>query len=380
MMRSLPRPRVAASLFAGALVTLSVSGCRKGGGDASAEETASKGLVIGTEAVAIAVQDTIRSGPAISGSLNAEREAVLRAEVSGPVVQTYVEQGQRVAKGMPLAKIDDTAIRESVLSARSAFTSAQSDHAVAERQAQRTEALAKAGAIAERDLEVANQALVAAGSRLADARARLTNAQEQLDKTQIRAPFDGAVSNRAVSAGDVVSPGTALMTIVDPSGMRLEASVAAEELAAIRVGAPVSFSVSGYPGKIFEGRIIRVNPTADPTTRQVQILASIPNAANNLVVGLFAEGRVTARSHLATVVPQTAVDERGLAPTVMRLKAGKVEKVEVQVGLRDSATETVEIVNGIAAGDTVLLGAAQGISPGTPVRVVDVKDAVASGK
>jgi membrane fusion protein (multidrug efflux system) len=138
--------------------------------------------------------------------------------------------------------------------------------------------------------------------------------------------------------------------------------------------------VSGYPGKAFEGRIIRVNPTADPATRQVQILAAIPNVANNLVVGLFAEGRVTARAHLGTVVPQTAVDERGLAPTVMRLKAGKVEKVEVQVGLRDSATETVEIANGIAPGDTVLLGAAQGISPGTPVRVTDVKDEVASGK
>jgi membrane fusion protein, multidrug efflux system len=380
MMRTLRRPRLAATILASALVALSLTACKKGGGDASAEETASKGLVIGTEAIAVAAQDTIRSGPAISGSLAAEHEAVLRAEVSGPVVQTYVEQGQRVAKGTLLAKIDDTAIRESVLSARSGFTSAQSDFAVAERQAQRSEALSKAGAIADRDLEVAKQSLAAAQSRLADARARLTNAQEQLEKTQIRAPFDGAVSNRAVSAGDVVSPGTALMTVVDPSSMRLEGSVAAQELSSIRVGAPVTFTVSGYPGKTFEGRIIRVNPTADPATRQVQILAAIPNVANNLVVGLFAEGRVTARAHLGTVVPQTAVDERGLAPTVMRLKAGKVEKVEVQLGLRDSATETVEIANGIAPGDTVLLGAAQGISPGTPVRVTDVKDEVASGK
>lgn len=379
MRSSRRRPRATATLLV-ALVALSVNACRKSGGDANAEETAAKGLTIGTEAMAVAVQDTIRSGPAISGSLAAEREAILRAETSGPVVQTYVEQGQRVGKGTLLAKIDDTSLREAVLSARSAFTSAQSDFTVAERQAQRMEALSKAGAIADRDLEVSQQALASARARLADARARLTNAQEQLDKTQIRAPFDGAVSNRAVSAGDVVSPGTALMTVVDPSSMRLEGSVAAQELAAIRVGAPVSFSVSGYPGKAFEGRIIRVNPTADPSTRQVQVLAAIPNAANNLVAGLFAEGRVTARAHLGTVIPQTAVDERGLAPTVMRLKGGKVEKVEVQVGLRDSATETVEIVNGLAAGDTVLLGAAQGISPGTPVRVTDVKDEVASGK
>ncbi len=346
-----------------------------GDDDARAAETESNGgVVVGRENIAVVVTDTIRTGPAISGSLAAEREAVLRAEVAGPVVQTYVEDGQRVAKGTLLAKIDDTALRDAFLSARSGLTSAQSDFDNAERQARRSQALSEAGAIAERDLEAAVQARTAAASRLADARARFTNAQELLAKTEVRAPFEGVVSNREVSAGDVVSPGTALVSVVDPTSMRLEASVSADQLSAVRVGSPVEFTVSGYPGRTFAGRITRVNPTADPTTRQVRIIASIPNAGRNLVAGLFAEGRVAAETRLAPVAPLTAVDERGVTPAVVRLKQGKVERVDVQLGLRDRATETVEIISGAQSGDSLLIGAAQGISVGTSVRVSDPAD------
>ena len=151
--------------------------------------------------------------------------------------------------------------------------------------------------------------------------------------------------------------------------MQLEASVAAEQLGQVRVGMPIDFTVNGYPNRAFTGRITRVNPTADPTTRQVKIVAAIPNAGNTLVGGLFAEGRVSTETRTAPMVPLGAVDERGLRPSVIRLKNGKIEKVDVQLGIRDAAAETVEITGGLAAGDTVLLGAARGISPGTPVKV-----------
>jgi membrane fusion protein, multidrug efflux system len=137
----------------------------------------------------------------------------------------------------------------------------------------------------------------------------------------------------------------------------------------VNSGAPVTFSVNGYPGKAFTGRITRVSPVADPTTRQVKIIATIPNAGGNLVGGLFAEGRVASDSRSAVTVPLAAVDQRGLAPTVVRVKGGRVQKVTVQLGLRDEVSEQVEIRQGLTAGDTLLLGTAQGITPGTPVRV-----------
>jgi membrane fusion protein (multidrug efflux system) len=151
--------------------------------------------------------------------------------------------------------------------------------------------------------------------------------------------------------------------------MRLEASVPAEQLSLIRVGVPVVFTVSGYPGRQFVGHIIRINPTADPATRQVRIYVSIPNAGRTLVGGLFATGRMSSATKLGLVVPDAAVDVRGSAPTVMRVRGGRAEKVQVQVGITDKSSETTEILAGLQAGDTVLLGAAQGITPGTVVRV-----------
>ena len=151
--------------------------------------------------------------------------------------------------------------------------------------------------------------------------------------------------------------------------MQLEASVPAEQLASIRVGLPVNFTVNGYPGRQFLGHITRINPTADPTTRQVRIYVSIPNAGRTLVGGLFATGRLSSATRMGLVVPAGAVDVRGTSPSVVRVRLGKVEKVPVQVGLTDKSSESIEITAGIQAGDTLLLGAAQGITPGTVVRI-----------
>jgi RND family efflux transporter MFP subunit len=347
-----------------------------GGQDASAANTNadSATMMIGREAIAIVEQRTISTGPAISGSLAPALEATVRAEVAGAVLQTSVEAGQSVPRGAVMARIDDTALRDGHISAQSEVRTAEQSLQVAKRNAERAASLAAAGAIAERDLEQANWNVTNAQSQLASARARLALASEQLAKTRARAPFAGIVSEKSVSAGDVVQPGAEMFTVVDPTTMRLEAAVPAEQLGALRVGAPVAFSVSGYPGRTFEGKISRINPTADPATRQVRILVSLPNASRTLVAGLFAEGRVSSESREGLVAPMAAVDIRGLRPTVVRLRGGRVVRAQVELGLRDEAAETVEISSGVAAGDTLLLGAAQGISQGTRVRVGVVAD------
>ena len=300
---------------------------------------------------------------------------MVRAQVGGTVLQTLADEGSRVSTGTLLARIDDRTIRDQYLSARSAVTSAQSSAEVVARNLERNERLATAGAISERDLETSRSQNVAAQSQLADAKARLTLQEKQLADAQIRAPFSGVVAERQVSAGDVVMPGGALFRVVDPSSMRLEGSVPANQLAAIKVGSPVSFSVSGYPDRAFSGRITRINPVADPTTGQVRVVVSVPNAGNNLVGGLFAEGRVASERRTALVAPSSAVDITGVKPFVIRLKAGKVERVEVELGLRDEESERVEVTRGLTVGDTLLVGAARGITPGTLVRVSNPSDA-----
>ena len=347
-------------------------GCK--GTDNATAKNAPIGMQVGPENVAVVKAEQIRSGPAISGNLEAEAQATVRAEVGGAVLRTLAEQGDRVGAGRALAQLDDATLRAQELAARSAVTTAQNAAEIAKRQVDRNEALNKAGAIAERDLEVTRNQYQAAQAQLDNARAAFANAQKQLSKATVVAPFSGVVSARQVSAGDVVQPGGAMYTIVNPSTMRLEASVPADQLSAVRVGAPVDFVVNGYPNRQFTGRVTRINPVADPSTRQVRIIVSLPNASGALVGGLFADGHVASEVRMAPVLPVAAVDERGLKPYVMRIKNGVVQKTEVELGIRDAATETVEVRNGVQPGDTILLGAARGISEKTPVKVTAPAD------
>lgn len=330
---------------------------------------------VGPDNIAVATSDTLSSGPAISGTLAADREARLRAEVAGPVLQTFVDAGQQVSAGTVLARIDDSAVRDASISARSAVTQASVAAQQAEKELQRSRALAAAGAIAERDVESAERANLGAQSALADAKARLSVAEKNLRNTQVRAPFAGIVAEKSVSPGDIVAPGAALFTVIDPRSLRVEASVPAVALGDVRIGAPVTYTVNGSYREL-QGRITRIAPMVNPQTRQVAIQASVPNNAGVLVAGLFVEGRVAAQKRLGVLVPEQAVDQTGgVVPSVMRLRGGKVEKVDVQLGLRDEEAERVEIAAGLAAGDTVLLGAARGISVGVTVTVSAPADA-----
>src|SRR6476646_2049023 len=235
--------RSAGLTFTAAVALGGLRACK--GTETAKSATTPNAMIIGPENIAVVKAEQIRSGPAISGTLQPEQQATVRAEVGGTVTQAVVEQGTRVNKGQLLARIDDAALRETELSARAAVTTAQSSVDLNKRQVERNETLLKAGAIAERDVEITRNQYSAAEAQLANANAQLANAMKQLSKSTIESPFSGIVSARTVSAGDVVQPGAALYTIVNPSSMRLEASVPANELASVRLGMPVDFVVNG---------------------------------------------------------------------------------------------------------------------------------------
>jgi RND family efflux transporter MFP subunit len=325
-------------------------------------------VMIGRENIAVARLAELRSGPAISGTLEPKVDAKLRAEISGPVERTFADEGMRVRRGALLARIDDSSVRDAYLSAKSAVRTAEAALKNAQRNAERASRLAQAGALPERDLETALWNATNAEGALADAQAQLASAGKQLGHTQVRATIDGVVSDRQVAAGDVVQVGTEMFTIVDLRTLRLEATVPVEELGRLRQGSPVEFGVTGFDRQ-FTGRIERINPAVDPATRQVRIYVNVPNPDRSLVAGLFAEGRVATDARRAVAVPVSAVDHRGTAPVIHRVKGGKVDVVSVQLGVSDEAAELVEVSAGLAQGDTVLLGSAQGVTPGTAVRV-----------
>ncbi len=347
-------------------VAAALAGCAR---HAPAEPPAAPAVVVSKENLVVAERVELSTGPALSGSLRADREATVRAEVPGAVLETPVDEGQAVRKGGLLARIDDTGVRDAELSARSGVRAAEQQLAVAKRGAERAQALLRSGAVAERDTEAASSVLATAQWGLEDAKARHAMARQQLAKTAVRSPFDGVVSKRWVTAGDAVQPGSPMLTVVAPETMRLDAAVPAERLGELEVGLPVEFTVRGYPGRTFRGTIDRINPAADPSTRQVPIYIAIPNQTGELVAGLYAEGRVASQTHQAVAVPPSAIDRQGSESSVMKVVDGKAQRVAVELGLRDEESERVEVLAGVAAGDQLLIGAAKAITPGSAVEL-----------
>jgi RND family efflux transporter MFP subunit len=354
------------------------AGCGTGSGEERTPPTPAP-VQIGAENVVRVTRGELVIGPVISGELRAEREATVRAELSGPMSAVAVAEGQTVRRGALLGRIEARQLEDTQRSAESAVRSAENQLEVARREASRTEELVKAGALAARDLDRAQASVTSAEAQLADARARLVGVQSQLADTVLNAPIAGTITDRAVSTGDVVSPGTALFTIIDPSSMRLEASVPSSAVGELRVGAPVRFTIRGYD-QPFEGRIERINPQADPVTRQVPIYVSVPNVSGRLVAGLFAEGRVVTQAAQGIIVPANAVNTSDESPWVLRVTDGKAERADVLLGLRDDTTEQVVVTQGLAEGDMLLRGAAQGITPGTLVRVGGAAPGGAAGR
>ena len=356
------------------LIASLAAACSGGGAakeQAPAAPAAPPVLDIGKENTVTVGIDDIRVGPGISGSLAPKAQATVRAEVGGAVLGVTAEQGQPVRKGQLLARIEARTAGEAVTSAASSLHSQEQALELARRELTRAETLVSAGAVAARAVEAARNDVVRLESEVASARTRLSTARKTLGDSTVTAPISGIVAARPVNAGDVVAPGTALYTIVVPSSIQLEASVPSESLSMVRVGAEVTFEVRGYPGQAFTGKVERISPTADPTTRQVPIWVTVEDRTGRLVAGLFAEGQVTHQASRGLVVPTSVITDLGTSPTVLLIRGGTVERRPVRIGLLDTQHERAEIIEGLAEGDLLLTGVAQGVTPGTLVKVVD---------
>src|SRR5829696_2362779 len=210
---------------------------------------ASSAVVLASDDVATVQERSVLSGPMISGALAPQVQAIVRAQVGGAVSVTLAERGTRVAAGAVLARIDDQTQRAAQTSALADLRTAEGAAAVARRRAERTDRLLAAGAVSAEEAEDDRQGVAAAEAERAAAHSRLAAATQELAHATVRSPMGGVVSARSVGAGDVVQPGAAMFEVLDPSSMRLEASVPSAQLGALHVGAAVQFTVTGYAGR-----------------------------------------------------------------------------------------------------------------------------------
>lgn len=350
-----------------------LAACGGGASEAGSADSATAAPAIQVNAAMVATADSVllESGPVVSGTMVAEREAQLRAQVGGTVLALLVREGDQVRAGQTIAVIDTTVLADQARSARLALASAELAATTASRNAERNTQLLAAGAVAPRDMENARDMAAQAKAMVEDARARVAAAAKQLANATVRAPFAGVVSQLSVSLGDVVQMNGAqpLAVVIDPKILELEAAVPTASLTEVVRGAAVEFSVPSQPGTRIRGTVARINPAADPATGQVRVYIRVPNNDGALVAGLFAEGRVAVETRRTLAIPLHAIDTRATDPSVRRVRGGVVEQVAVTFGLRDELAERIEVTSGLTAGDTVLVGGAMSTPVGATVRV-----------
>jgi len=311
-------------------------------------------LLVAPEDVLTVQSNALASGPVITGSIQPERKADLRAEVSAVVLQVLKENGEPVKRGDVLVKLDETSIRDSLMSAEEALRAATQAFDQSQRALDRMKTLRASGMTSAQAMDDAEVRRNNAQSEVSAARARLATARQQVGRTVVRAPFDGIVSDRKVSNGDTAAIGKELLKVIDPTSMRFEGRVSADKIAAVKVGQPVMFRVNGYGEQQFSGTVKRIDPSANDVTRQVEVLVGLSNANQPRVAGLYAEGRVDAELSDALTLPEASMVKAGDKTYVWKLKGKTLSKTDLTLGARDPRTGNYEVKGGLAAGDTVL--------------------------
>ncbi len=350
------RIRISGRIGLAALVITSIvvlAGCSRG---ASKEaENADSPLLVAKEDVVVVANSALTSGPSITGSVQPERRADLRAEVSAVVLAVLKENGDTVKRGDLLVRLDQTSIRDSLMSAEASMSAASQAYDQAQRQYERMAKLQETGVVSTQQVEDVEVRRNTAQSDREAARTRVVTARQQLERTEVRAPFDGIVSDRKVSAGDTAQVGKELLKVIDPSSLRFEGFVPADHIGTVQAGQHVWFRIHGFDDREFAGQVTRVNPSANTTTRQVEVLVSFDDAKQQPnVAGLYAEGRIETHSTASLTLPSASVVREGDSAFAWRVKDEKLQRVALKLGERDPRTGAFTLQSGLAEGDQVL--------------------------
>ncbi|MFA9273854.1 MAG: efflux RND transporter periplasmic adaptor subunit [Candidatus Aquirickettsiella gammari] len=326
-------------------------------------------LIIANEDILNLQSNALASGPVVTGSIQPERKADLRAEVSTVVLQVLKENGEAVKRGDVIVRLDETSIRDNLNSANDTARNAALALDQADRNLQRLKTLRASGMTSMQALDDAEVRRNSAQSEVSAAKARAAQAQQQLQRTVVRAPFDGVVSERKVSAGDTALAGKELVKVIDPNSMRFVGRVSADKIGMVKTGQNVSFRINGYANQEFRGKVTRLDPAANDVTRQVEVLVAFSDSKQPRVSGLYAEGNIEAETVSALMLPEAAIVKSGDKSFAWKIQGKKLNKVELALGSRDVRTGNYEIRRGVVAGDVIMRNPSSNFKEGQNVEM-----------
>jgi membrane fusion protein (multidrug efflux system) len=318
------------------------------------------------ETVKVETQTLVDETQAV-GSLRSRQGVMLRPEVGGRVKEIFFNDGQRVRKGQVMVQFEDQLQQAQLSQAKAEMSIAEANH-------KRNQELVAQNFISKRSLDESGAALEVARAKLA-----LTDAT--LQRLKVLAPFDGITGLKQVNVGDYLKDGADIVNVEDLEAVLLDFRLPERFQAKIRSGQKAQLTVDALPGRPFTAIVQAVDPLIEANGRSVGVRGCIDNRQQQLRPGMFARvNAVFGSRENAMVIPEEAIIPQGGRTFVVKVVAGEKpdslmsERVVVKTGLR--LPGKVEILEGLAAGDTVVTAGHQRLQKdGTAVRVVDLSQA-----
>lgn len=296
------------------------------------------------------------------GTARANESIEITSKVSEVVARVRFEEGQAVEVGQVLVELASEELQAEL-------AVAQANAAESRSQYERGLGLTKTRTISPSELQQLQAVMEVNDARVAAARARLAN-------HVIRAPFAGRVGLRRISPGGLVSPGTVITTLDDMDPIKLDFELPETVLAALQAGLPVQARSVAYRDRVFSGTVASIDTRVDPVTRSVAARALIDNKDGLLKPGMFLNVTVLRSADQALVIPEEALVPVQDRQYLFVIEEGLARQRQVRIGRRSPGK--VEILQGLSAGEEVVVEGTQGLREGTPVEIVQRRDAGAA--
>lgn len=345
----------ALSYWAGAQKSASSPGAAA----ASAPKAASGPPPVVVEAARVSTVQLPQSLNAV-GSLRSDETIVLRPEIAGRVSQINFREGEPVAKGQVLVKLDDSVQQADLDRARANLTLSKTKH-------ERSIDLRNKGFISSQALDEAENNL-----KVAQADSELMNAR--ISKATIRAPFSGTIGLRQISVGDYVKEGQDMVNLESLDPLKVDFRVPELALSQVSNGQMLQITLDAIPDKTYDGKVVAINPLIDANGRSIVIRAQVPNRDGRLRPGMFARVRLfTSTSKDTLVVAEESLFPLGDDKYVYKVVDGKAMRQKIEIGQRREGR--VEVVNGLAPEDVVVTAGVIKLRDGAPVTIANTASA-----
>lgn len=335
-------------------------------GTASTQQPKSAGPPPGMPVKAAAVKlGVVSLEVSAVGTLLGNESIMVRPEVAGRLAAINFIEGQAVARGALLVTLDSAEVKAQL-------AASTADERLGKQRMERAEELQKQNFISQQALDDAREAYKKFTARRQEDEARVA-------KTEIRAPFNGIVGLRLVSAGAYLKAGDDIVRLDNIDTVKMDFRVPETYLRRFSKSQSIRLQVDAYPEQQFSGRVYAVEPTVDEKTRTALLRAQVPNPGGRLKPGMFARVQLNLGTrNSAILIPEQAVVPRGNRNFVFRVVAGKAQMTAVELGSRNPGE--VEVVKGLGKDDVVVTDGQIKLQDGMPVMVMKDEEKPANTK